>query len=582
MKLIIEDDEGRKTIVPIVHDEVEITIGRQEGNTIRLTERNVSRRHAKLTRRLGHVLIEDLDSYNGIKVNGDRINGASEIKEGDLVQIGDYDLAIEDDGRLETPDEEHAGSNVETALSPVPESLDSVDSTTPTPPLRRPTPARLARLRSAPPDTPVGPARPFEDEEHELDETPPLRSPGPERRRPSNGALRASQPATHTEPGVEEIAPEDAPRLILTTSELAGREFACIRSELSIGRTNDNDIAIEHRSISQNHCKLVREEGHWRVFDLQSVNGIKINGEPCEESPLRYGDTLELGHLRFSFLAPGEEPTPPATELSPLAAPAPNKLLPILIAIGLVILAILLVAIYFKMRRRPAEPASVGVEAVPPQRDWAQLAPEGHAAPLPELPRISRSAPPSPPEARGRAHSESAEESRPPFDVPHGAASPRAPPAELAKPPSHSARAEGAKPPPAAAKAEGTRRGPAGARATGAAKEASLRDLEQAESLKRLGKFKEALPFFLNAVREDPDLEVAHFDLAVTLAKTGQYGEAAREFQYFADHFPDSPKAEIAQTNAREYRQRMPDLPDSPKADAPRESGADHPQRPDL
>src|SRR6185503_15470220 len=48
LKLIIEDDEGRKTVVPFVRDE--ITIGRQEGNTIRLTERNVSRRHARLVK----------------------------------------------------------------------------------------------------------------------------------------------------------------------------------------------------------------------------------------------------------------------------------------------------------------------------------------------------------------------------------------------------------------------------------------------------------------------------------------------------------------------------------------------------
>lgn len=581
MKLIIEDDEGRRTIVPIVREEVELTIGRQEGNTIRLTERNVSRRHAKLTRRLGHVLIEDLNSYNGIKVNGDRINGASELKEGDLVQIGDYDLAIEDDERFETPAEEHVNSNVETTLSPVPESADSVESTTPTPLLRRPTPAQVARLRSASSDTFVGSARPLDDEEHEPDETPPLRSPGPERRRPSNGALRASQQSAHFEPGVEEIAPEDAPRLILTTSELAGREFACIRSELSIGRANDNDIAIDHRSVSQNHCKLVREDGHWRVFDLQSVSGIKINGEPCGDSPLRYGDTLELGHLRFSFLAPGEEPTPPETELSPLAAPAPSKLLPILIAIGLVILAILLAAIYFKMRRRPAEPAqAASAEVAPPRQDRALPAPGGTAAPSAEQPKMSRPAPPSAAEARNRARSEPAEKERRPFDsAPRGADGPRALPPDSAKPPSHSARADGAKLPPSTAKAEGARWGPA---VPGAAKAAALRDFEQAESLKRLGKFKEALPFFLSAVREDPDLEVAHFDLAVTLAKTGQYGEAAREFQYFADHFPDSPKAEIAQINAREYRQRVPELPDNPNAEDPRERGTDHPQRPDL
>ncbi len=34
MKLIIEDDEGRKTVVPLVREE--ITIGRQDGNIIRI------------------------------------------------------------------------------------------------------------------------------------------------------------------------------------------------------------------------------------------------------------------------------------------------------------------------------------------------------------------------------------------------------------------------------------------------------------------------------------------------------------------------------------------------------------------
>src|SRR3954462_10192860 len=102
MKLIIEDDEGRKTVVPFVRDE--ITIGRQEGNTIRLTERNVSRpharlvgqhRHARLVRQNGHVLVEDLGSYNGIRINGDKIQGQVPVHEGDLIQIGDYDLAVQ-------------------------------------------------------------------------------------------------------------------------------------------------------------------------------------------------------------------------------------------------------------------------------------------------------------------------------------------------------------------------------------------------------------------------------------------------------------------------------------------------------
>src|ERR1700756_2514062 len=91
-KLIIEDDEGKTTVVPLIRDE--ITIGRKEGNTIRLTERNVSRKHAKLVKQNGSVYIEDLTSYNGIKVNGDRIGGRAPIQEGDRIQIRDYQLAL--------------------------------------------------------------------------------------------------------------------------------------------------------------------------------------------------------------------------------------------------------------------------------------------------------------------------------------------------------------------------------------------------------------------------------------------------------------------------------------------------------
>src|SRR5579862_3873907 len=91
-KLVIQDDEGKTTVVPLIRDE--ITIGRKEGNTIRLTERNVSRKHAKLLKSNGTVFIEDLTSYNGIKVNGDRIAGRAPVNEGDRIQIGDYQLAL--------------------------------------------------------------------------------------------------------------------------------------------------------------------------------------------------------------------------------------------------------------------------------------------------------------------------------------------------------------------------------------------------------------------------------------------------------------------------------------------------------
>src|SRR6476620_3302061 len=95
-KLVIQDDEGKTTVVPLIRDE--ITIGRKEGNTIRLTERNVSRRHARILRNNGEVHIEDLGSYNGIRVNNARIAERVSLRVSDKVQIGDYKLYLKAEG----------------------------------------------------------------------------------------------------------------------------------------------------------------------------------------------------------------------------------------------------------------------------------------------------------------------------------------------------------------------------------------------------------------------------------------------------------------------------------------------------
>ena len=95
-KLVIQDDEGKTTVVPLIRDE--ITIGRKEGNTIRLTERNVSRRHARILRNNGEVQIEDLGSYNGIRVNNARIAERVSLRVSDQVQIGDYKLYLKAEG----------------------------------------------------------------------------------------------------------------------------------------------------------------------------------------------------------------------------------------------------------------------------------------------------------------------------------------------------------------------------------------------------------------------------------------------------------------------------------------------------
>src|SRR4029079_6583960 len=99
-KLVIEDDEGKRTVVPLTRDDY--TIGRQEGNTIRLTARNVSRTHVRVKRPRNGApkdvfVLEDLRSYNGVFVNGLRVAHTQDLQHGDLIQIGDYRIVLQDD-----------------------------------------------------------------------------------------------------------------------------------------------------------------------------------------------------------------------------------------------------------------------------------------------------------------------------------------------------------------------------------------------------------------------------------------------------------------------------------------------------
>lgn len=253
-KLVIQDDEGKTTVVPLVRDE--ITIGRKEGNTIRLTERNVSRKHARISRANGAVAIEDLGSYNGVRVNGSRISQRTVLAVSDRVQIGDYLIELKAEG-VEQP------VNYEDAR---------------TVPIERIDPAQLAAAMPAPAAAvPVGLA----------DTDPTQRAVAPQ-------AAAAAGPAA---------------RLVVLSSNFAGREFALTKAEMVIGRTDDNDIVINHRSISRNHAKVVRESstGRYTIMDLQSSNGVRVNGEDYGKVELRRGDTVDLGHVRFRFVEAGED-----------------------------------------------------------------------------------------------------------------------------------------------------------------------------------------------------------------------------------------------------------------------------------
>jgi len=64
-----------------------VSIGREDGNTLRLNDERVSRFHAKVTRDRNEVILVDLDSTNGTRVNG-QVSSMRCLLPGDRIQIG--------------------------------------------------------------------------------------------------------------------------------------------------------------------------------------------------------------------------------------------------------------------------------------------------------------------------------------------------------------------------------------------------------------------------------------------------------------------------------------------------------------
>jgi hypothetical protein len=153
-------------------------------------------------------------------------------------------------------------------------------------------------------------------------------------------------------------------------------------------------VSIDHPSVSRVHAKLGLSGGTWKVIDAESRNGLLIDGDPYAASPLLGGETLELGHLKFAFVAPGQAFTLP-TDMTPgprlAQRMAPLKMVsaqpragasPVGIVAGGAIVAVLVAAgvLYVLHGREPQDPKA-------PQLETPQ-----HAAALDAKAHLARSA----------------------------------------------------------------------------------------------------------------------------------------------------------------------------------------------
>jgi hypothetical protein len=101
----------------------------------------------------------------------------------------------------------------------------------------------------------------------------------------------------------ERLRPAEAgppPSTAIVVAE--GRRMVVGRTGAVIGRSRDCDIVLGDGNVSRRHAEISPANGGWTVTDLNSTNGVLVNGRRISgAAPLQAGDRIELGTTELRF-----------------------------------------------------------------------------------------------------------------------------------------------------------------------------------------------------------------------------------------------------------------------------------------
>jgi pSer/pThr/pTyr-binding forkhead associated (FHA) protein len=261
---------------PVTKDVV--SVGRAKDNDIVLENLSVSRNHARIRREGEQMVLVDLNSANGVFVNGVRVSRA-ELVDGDIVSIGKH--------RLHYSELSHVGPAMASgAAVPLPASAIA----------------------------PPGPEAP---------------APVTSTSIPKEAAAVEAPSTADAELFARLASGELVAVLDVVAGRQAGRAFALPLGESSIGRHNCA-VRLHDMGAARKHASIAWTGGQFVLRDLGSWKGTRVNGEKVREKALRPGDDVRIGEtlLRFLVGEPDEfaerfqvqvpEPEAPPAPASPL------------------------------------------------------------------------------------------------------------------------------------------------------------------------------------------------------------------------------------------------------------------------
>lgn len=93
-----------------------------------------------------------------------------------------------------------------------------------------------------------------------------------------------------------------AAKLILSMDGVVLHEYALNKERMTVGRKPHNDIVIDNLAVSGEHAAIVTILNDSFLEDLDSTNGVVVNGASTKKHFLQHNDVIEIGKYKLKYL----------------------------------------------------------------------------------------------------------------------------------------------------------------------------------------------------------------------------------------------------------------------------------------